>query len=212
MRAFLQSVFVVLLRLLAWTWRIRLTNTTKEMLKEILFIEQPIILFWHDEMLPLWRYFAPRHTQHYATALTSMSKDGDVLAELLSAWGYAVVRGSSSRGGNEALHDIVEATQNGAVLLTPDGPRGPRHKCKVGGIVAAHRTGKPLRLVRISTKGWRLMRSWDQFLIPYPFATIDIVISESLLISPTATREQISDYVQDVETRFSALLENISAQ
>ncbi len=201
MRSIVQSIFIRVLRAVSQTWRIRLVE---EEMQEILSMPA-IVLFWHDEMLPVWHIFAPKKTITHATALTSLSNDGSVLAELLRLLGYTVVRGSSSRGGSEALQEIVRATEQGMVLLTPDGPRGPRHVCKIGGIVAAHRTGVPLRLVRIRAEGWRLLRSWDHFLIPYPFARIEIVTSEAIIIPADASREEITRYCEKIQRQLEVL-------
>ncbi|MBK9184626.1 MAG: DUF374 domain-containing protein [Ignavibacteria bacterium] len=65
-----------------------------------------------------------------SVALVSPSTDGAILADLLTDWGYTVVKGSSSRGGKEALQIMVEQAANSVVLITPDGPRGPAHVAK----------------------------------------------------------------------------------
>lgn len=201
MRSILLPVFAFVMRLLCATWRFRERNAPSPML-----LDQAIILFWHDEMLPVWHIMAPRRTQQPATALTSMSKDGDVLAYILAQWQYNVVRGSSSRGGSEALQEIIHAAEFGTVLLTPDGPRGPRHVCKAGGIVAAHRTRKPLILCRVQAHGWRLAKSWDRFLLPYPFAEIILTWSDAHRIPPETDGTDLALYIADIQDYMNTLL------
>ena len=41
--------------------------------------------------------------------MASRSRDGEVIAGFLFFWGFRVVRGSSSRGGGEALPQMIEA-------------------------------------------------------------------------------------------------------
>jgi lysophospholipid acyltransferase (LPLAT)-like uncharacterized protein len=85
--------------------------------------EKPaIIAFWHGKMLPAWKFFG----SFGANAIVSQSKDGEILTALLEKWGFRVVRGSSSKGGREALQEIVDIAPKGYFLITPDGPQGPR--------------------------------------------------------------------------------------
>ncbi len=158
-----------LIRLLASTWRIHFRGTEPR--------APAVLVFWHDEMLPVWKHFARRQ----ATALTSLSKDGELLAQLLEDWEYKLVRGSSSSGGREALAQMESLARRSLVLVTPDGSRGPRHKMKPGAVVAAARAGVPLYCIRIRASGLRLQKSWDKFLIPWPFARVEIVISEPII-------------------------------
>lgn len=148
--------------LLGRTWRLRTHGPLPP--------EQAVIAFWHGEMLPAWRCFAHRG----AAALVSRSRDGGLLTELLEGWGFRVLRGSSSKGSEEALDEMIEAARRGRVLITPDGPRGPARKLKAGAVVAAHRAGVSLFLCRVRTKRAVRGTNWDHFLIPLPFATIDL--------------------------------------
>jgi lysophospholipid acyltransferase (LPLAT)-like uncharacterized protein len=128
-----------------------------------------VIAFWHRQMIPLWyrlRRIAP-------AALVSPSRDGTILARWLDALGYAaVLRGSSSRGGSEALAAAGEQLRERSLLITPDGPRGPSGEAKAGAILAAVRAGVPLVVA-----GWRCdrvirFRSWDRMEVPTPFARV----------------------------------------
>lgn len=130
-----------------------------------------VIAFWHGDMLPVWKYFADTQS----LALISLSRDGGLLADLVSRWGFETVRGSSSKGGGEALADIVGALRSGRrVLITPDGPRGPQHVMKPGAVIAAHRAQVPLVLCRVTAGAAIRGSNWDRFLIPLPFARMSI--------------------------------------
>lgn len=93
-----------------------------------------VIAFWHSTMLLGWYLHGGSNT----VALTSKSKDGDLLAKALKKWKYKVVRGSSSKGGEIALGVMVDyAKNNCSIAITPDGPRGPAFKFKAGAVIAA---------------------------------------------------------------------------
>jgi lysophospholipid acyltransferase (LPLAT)-like uncharacterized protein len=169
----------LLIRALAATWRITIRGTPPE--------GASVLAFWHGEMLPVWKAFARTN----GVALTSQSKDGGLLAQLLHDWNYDVVRGSSSKGGKEALERVVELARERCTLITPDGPRGPRHEFKPGAVVAAQRASVPLVLCRVLCKTdkpsavWIFERSWDKFILPLPFARLTLVFSEPIRILPS---------------------------
>jgi lysophospholipid acyltransferase (LPLAT)-like uncharacterized protein len=88
---------------------------------------------------------------------------------------FTTVRGSTSRGAARALIGLARAVESGrSAAVTPDGPRGPAHVFAPGAVIAAQRTGVPIIPIRVSaSSAWRL-KSWDRFLIPKPFARVDI--------------------------------------
>jgi lysophospholipid acyltransferase (LPLAT)-like uncharacterized protein len=178
-------------RWLGRTWRLRTHGP--------LPVDRCVIAFWHGEMLPAWLRFAHQD----ATALVSRSRDGGLLTELLESWGFVVVRGSSSKGSEEALAEMVSAAQRGRVLITPDGPRGPVRKMKPGAVVAAHRAGVPLYLCRVQASSAIRGTNWDRFLIPLPFATIDLDY-QRLDIPADAGRAQIDALIAEAEQSLNA--------
>lgn len=136
-------------------------------------------MFWHGGMLVPWWI----HRDTRAAALVSASRDGDVLAAILDRWGIAVVRGSSSAGGSEAVLAMVKLVNDGfTMLITPDGPRGPADELKIGGLVVAQRTGAPVVLCAPRYhSAWRL-KSWDRFQVPIPFSNVDLAWSAPQVI------------------------------
>ena len=100
-----------------------------------------VLAFWHGTMLLPWFL----HRNDGFAALTSKSKDGDLLAKQLKYWKYKVVRGSSSKGGDVALGIMVEHARNGySIGITPDGPRGPEHEFKAVAGITARKSGIPV--------------------------------------------------------------------
>ena len=170
---------------LARTWRYRIVNEAT-MLR--LRSENTPILFtlWHGQMLPLlWH-----HRDQGVAVLVSEHKDGEVIARILDWMGYALIRGSTSRGAGRALLGIVRTLKEGHdVAVTPDGPRGPRHKFAPGSVVAANRAGAPiLPAVAHIDRFWQLS-TWDGFIIPKPFARITIAYGTPTVVSAETPRE-----------------------
>lgn len=140
-----------------------------------------VVVCWHEEILPLlWH-----HRHRGIGILVSGARDGQYLADLASALGYSLVRGSSSSGGARALLAAVRALEAGtSVTFTPDGPRGPRRSFQQGAALAAQRAGVPMLPVRASaSRAWRL-RSWDHFMIPKPAARIEVRYGPAIQVAP----------------------------
>lgn len=172
------------LRTLAATWRVR----TVEGPGARLLAEgaAAVLTLWHGRMLagmPL-----RRHRHRGLLVLVSPSGDGDLADRALRRLGYRVLRGSLSRGGARALRGLAEELAAGRpVVLTPDGPRGPRHAMNAGVAWLARSSGAPIVPVALAAdRAWRL-RSWDRFLIPKPFARVLVDVGEPLRVAADAS-------------------------
>jgi lysophospholipid acyltransferase (LPLAT)-like uncharacterized protein len=161
-----------------------------------------VLAFWHSTMLLSWYL----HGSEKFLALTSKSKDGDLLAKMLRKWKYNVVRGSSSTGGDVALGIMVDYAKNGySIALTPDGPRGPRFKFKAGAVVTAKRTGIPVVLAGVGFKRKKILSNWDKFEIPYFFTKAKIVYSEPVYVDNNLTYEETSKKITECEETLNEL-------
>ncbi|MEO8341780.1 MAG: DUF374 domain-containing protein, partial [Nitrospirota bacterium] len=80
-----------------------------------------------------------------ANVLISRHQDGEIIARIISRFGHRAVRGSSTRGGALALRELIRLGRSGAdLVVTPDGPKGPRHVAKLGVVQLAKATGLPI--------------------------------------------------------------------
>jgi lysophospholipid acyltransferase (LPLAT)-like uncharacterized protein len=194
------TVGMVVLRLLAHTWRLRVLNDEGVRASRANRVAV-IFSLWHGELLPLlWV-----HRGEGVSVMISSHRDGEIVARVAEALGYGTVRGSSTRGGARALLAAVRALQAGHDLaVTPDGPRGPRHSYAPGAIAAAQRAGAPIVVVRAhASRAWTL-RSWDRFIIPKPFARLTVAYSE-----PTRVDATSSQGAEAEAPRFAALMEAV---
>ncbi len=188
----IERVGYSLLSLLRRTWRMHVRGKVPS---------SGVVAFWHGEMLSVWAFFAGRN----GVALVSRSRDGGRLARLLERWGYHCVRGSSSRGGRESLEALITfARQGRLVLITPDGPRGPRGVVKRGAVLCAQQAHVPLYWCTVRCRwAWRFERSWDRFLLPLPFARIELEFSEHIAISPLLESDAIAVLCNHLQERFA---------
>lgn len=161
-----------------------------------------VVAFWHGSMMLGWYL----HRGINCAALVSKSKDGDVLAHILSKWNYKVVRGSSHIGGKEALEMMLDLTnQNFSLTITPDGPTGPIHKMKAGAVVTAKKSKIPLLMLGIGIKNKIVLKSWDNFEIPKPFTKITAVYSDPLYIDDSLSYDETSRIINECEIKLNQL-------
>ncbi len=160
--------------------------------KEIVFPEETksiinsgkvIIAMWHGKMFTAV-YFFPKKLRKKMYPLVSQSKDGELIAYILKKQGFKTeIRGSSSRGGLKALSTMVKKLNEGSiVLITPDGPRGPRRELKDGIILVAQKTNSPIVGMSFIAEKVKVFNSWDKFELPLPFSKIKIVFSKPYIV------------------------------
>ncbi len=156
---------------------------------------QMIYVFWHEYMLP------PIHMRSHSQVamLISRHRDGDLLWHAARHLGFQFVRGSSYRGGANALREMLRQSGTMSLAITPDGPRGPRRVLAQGPIYLASKLGMPLVPMGIGLdRPWRL-KSWDRFAIPRPFTRARGVIGPPLDIPPDLDRDRLEHYRLEVQ-------------
>lgn len=127
--------------------------------------------------------------------LISQSQDGEHIHRIIKCLGFHTVRGSSSKGGLRGLRGLVKAVEAGYdVAITPDGPRGPARQVQSGVIHLARHTGAPIVPITTSANRYKQFRSWDQFLVPYPFSKAVIFLGEPLFVPSDITEQEINAY------------------
>ena len=125
-----------------------------------------IYVFWHQRMLA----FAGFYRNSGVRVLISQHGDGEMIARVIARLGMEPIRGSSTRGGARAILELLRQSEgSGYIVITPDGPQGPRHVFQGGAIYLASRTGLPIYPVAVSFERYFNLRTWDGFLMPLPF-------------------------------------------
>jgi lysophospholipid acyltransferase (LPLAT)-like uncharacterized protein len=154
-----------------------------------------IYAFWHENMLlPAYQYGRPD-----IRVLISQHADGELIAETCRHLRFRLVRGSTTRGGVEAVRTMLRLSRNSHLAITPDGPRGPRRRVQMGLIYLAARTELPIVPTGIGfRRPWRL-KSWDRFAVPRPWSPGTCVTGEPIRIPPDADKDQLEGYRLEVE-------------
>jgi lysophospholipid acyltransferase (LPLAT)-like uncharacterized protein len=158
---------------------------------------RPVIFtFWHSWILPL----AYLHRNQGAVVLVSRHADGEYIARVVEGLGFRTARGSSTRGGVQGLRELVRHLREGRdAAITPDGPRGPARRFKAGALVLARLTGAPVIPVGVRPgRCWRV-NSWDRFVVPEPFARVQVEYGEPHFIPRDAGEEALNAHARELE-------------
>lgn len=161
-----------------------------------------IFCLWHNRILGATFAFNRMYPKkrNGVTVLTSPSKDGEILAQLVGAFGMKAVRGSSSRRGSQALLELVRLIRGGRdIVITPDGPRGPRYSLGPGIILLAQSTGVRIVPAHASFSRCVRMKTWDGFIIPLPFSKVSITLDEALTTPSELTGDEFEEKRKNLE-------------
>jgi lysophospholipid acyltransferase (LPLAT)-like uncharacterized protein len=131
--------------------------------------ERFVYAFWHSAILPM----AVLHRGEGIAVLVSRHRDGEWITRVIHQLGYVTGRGSSTRGGEAGVREMLAwADADRHLAVTPDGPRGPREQAKEGAAYLAARTGRRVVPMALGVRSAWVLRSWDGFRIPRPFARV----------------------------------------
>jgi lysophospholipid acyltransferase (LPLAT)-like uncharacterized protein len=163
---------------------------------------QPVMVFWHGRILTATFYFRRRGI----VVITSANFDGEWIARIIERFGYGTARGSTTRGAQKAMKQLVRDMEAGKPAgFTLDGPRGPARVAQPGAIWLARATGNPVLPFHLEASSHWTMRSWDRTQIPKPFSTVALVVGDPLDVPSEATDEQMESARQELERRLAAL-------
>jgi len=184
------------LRMLARTWKLEVIDEQHYDFAR----SQPGWLgtLWHGRML----LGLPAYGDQELPVLVSPSGDGDLAALLLHRFRYELIRGSSNKSPARALREMLrDLKKGGSIVITPDGPRGPRHSMNPGPAFMSRATGFPVLPCGFAVDRAWYMKSWDRFTIPKPRARIALVFAEPMILDRRASDEDIDEATKEIGQR-----------
>lgn len=153
-----------------------------------------VYAFWHNHQV----FLSYAHRNESVNIIVSRSKDGEYIAQVMKRMGLNAVRGSTSKGGNQALMEMISLLDNKQqVGFTPDGPRGPAHTVQGGVVMAAQATGAPIIPTAYITRRKIVFNSWDKFVLPLPFSTTIVAHGEPFTIGKEESLDDAKERVRD---------------
>lgn len=172
-----------------------------------------VALFWHGR-IPLCLATAPQWWRKRTRAFVSPSADGEFIAQALAISGFPAIRVSSAKKGDaakarQAIAAIREAVAwvegGGALVITPDGPRGPNEVIQAGALQIARRSGQPIFLMGIAANpAWRHAKAWDRVMFAVPFGKGAVVWDGPHRVPAEADEAAIATSIADLSARLSA--------
>jgi lysophospholipid acyltransferase (LPLAT)-like uncharacterized protein len=203
MARFIRKVVAPLVRLWFGSCRVELLN--EELFQEHAHSAEPIVVgTWHRASLFFLYYFGKFNPM----IMISQSKDGEMLAQYAAAMGVIPARGSSSRGGRDALDQMRKHLRSGgkACATVLDGPRGPAYVAKKGMLVLSKMTGAPfIPVIWSANRTLTLKNSWDKTIIPLPWSRVYVAAGEPVQIPPDTNSEELERYRLLVQERLNTL-------
>lgn len=166
--------------------------------------EKIIFCTWHGRQIIWGRVF--RNLPNYYV-LASKHGDGQIVGNILSHYGAKMIYGSTNKGAREALRNILKASKekNMKLAITPDGPRGPRMRINSAIIDIASISGAVIIPICFSCNKVKFIKSWDKFLIPYPFCNMTIKFAEKISIPKKINDTQRKYYKSLLEEKMNEL-------
>lgn len=171
-----------------------------------------IALFWHGR-IPLCLATAPQWWRKRTRAFVSPSADGEFIAQALAMAGFPAIRVSSAKKGDsakarQAVAAIREAVTwvagGGALVVTPDGPRGPNEIIAPGALQIAKRSGQPVFLMGIAANPAFQADTWDRVMFGLPFGRGAVVWEGPLHVPTDADDATVAGLLADWSARLSA--------
>lgn len=160
-----------------------------------------IFVFWHEYIsIPLG---VRGHCD--MAMLLSRHTDAEILSRVAYHLGFDVVRGSTRRGGASAIRKMLRKSRDSNLVITPDGPRGPRRRLAQGPIYLASKLGLPLVFMGLGyDRPWRVP-TWDRFAIPRPYSRARGVLSPQIQVPSDLDRAGIEHYRRRCEALLNRL-------
>lgn len=199
---------------------VRWTHENLECVEPVLAGEAgAVALFWHGR-IPLCLATAPQWWRKNTKALISPSSDGQFIATALEMAGFPGIRISTAKPGDtakarQAVAAFREAINHvaggGALVVTPDGPRGPNEIIAPGSLQIARRSGQPVFLMGIAAHPARQFDTWDRVMFAAPFGRGAVVWEGPLRVPADADEAQVAALIADWSARLSAVTRRAEA-
>ncbi len=173
-----------------------------------------IVTFWHGRIIMMTALIEKSALP--VNVVISANRDGELIAKTIGYFGADTIRGSSRdlrkrdkrKGAIAVLRQTVERLKdNQVVTITPDGPRGPRMRAKIGIASIAAQAGVPVIPLAYATKTARTLNSWDRFQFPLPFGRGCFVAGEALYPPDAGNAEALEEFRLQVENALNVVTE-----
>jgi len=143
-----------------------------------------ILMLWHNRIVIVTHFLLRKARQFYYAAVISNSRDGDMLDAVARTYRHGRAIRVPHNARHRAVKDIVKHLKEGiVVIITPDGPAGPRYHVKAGVAFTAKATQATILPFSWSASSFWQLPGWDKMMIPKPFSKVVISVGEGIDLS-----------------------------
>jgi lysophospholipid acyltransferase (LPLAT)-like uncharacterized protein len=175
-----------------------------------------IILIWHSRLMLLPGAWTTKEVN--IKILISTSRDGSIVSNACRILKVNTIRVTNKvkkqekkvkKPHNSKLqNEIIKSLKNkDIVVITPDGPRGPRQRIKKGALRIASITGVPIYPVVFSVQKRKILKTWDRFLFPLPFNKGKVIWGNPIIIPKNITELELKNIQDKIENIMNNQLE-----
>lgn len=168
---------------------------------DILRNKKPMLaFFWHERialMPPCWPALF-RHLQakqRTAYILSSLNADAEAPGRTIEFFHMERVRGSPKQGWIYATKTMLRLLRSdNIVVITADGPKGPRHQLAMPLIKLAKRSEAPVVPFMAASSRMKILRkTWDRTSLPLPFGHMHFMLKNPVPITGLEDEEALSE-------------------
>ncbi len=154
--------------------------------------EKPFILaFWHSQLMMISYVWKSKAILNMLASSHSDGRFGAYIAGHFNLKNISI----ESKNKSPSLRQIFKILNNGNYLgVTPDGPRGPNQKVSEGIIKIAINSQVPIIPLGFASSKNLKLKSWDSFLVTYPFSQCKFVWGKPIKIPSTTKDTEIKKY------------------
>ncbi len=167
-------------------------------------LHNSVFITWHDRLCILPYSIMPlKNTMHI---LVSPHSDGATVANVLKSFGFHIIEGSTNKNSLLAVKNIIRTLRSGAnVALTPDGPRGPRHRINSNIVEITKMSGSSMIPISCLATNYVQFKSWDKLIFPLPFGKISVYFGNPIVPDSNVTPKMLEEALNNLISGKSVL-------
>ncbi len=168
-----------------------------------------ILAFWHGQLMMIGYVWKSKTILNMLASSHSDGRFGAYIAGHFNLKNVSI----EAKNKSPSLRQVFKLIKNGDYLgVTPDGPRGPNQRVSDGIIKIAINTQVPiLPLGFASSKNFNL-KSWDSFLITYPFSKCKFIWGDPITIPPKTKDAEIEKYKLFLEEKINLCMHTAKSE
>ncbi len=187
-----------------YTSKIQIINS--ELPEKLWRENKPFILaFWHGQLMMIGHVWKSKAVLNMLASSHSDGRFGAYIAGHFNLKNVSIM----SKNKSPSLRKVFKILKDRNYIgITPDGPRGPNKKVSEGIIkIAIHSQVPIIPLGFASNKNLKL-KSWDSFLITYPFSKCRFVWGEPITIPSSTKDDDLDKYKNFLEEKINDCMES----